>query len=350
MARALVGLDIGTSAVRAAEIKLGAPPVLDRFAQLTVPPGSVSNGEIADADAVVAVLKELWRRGEFRSKRVAMALANQAVVVRQVEVPEMEDADLRSALPYQVQDYIPMPIEETYLDSLVLDRFVGPEGAPMMRVLAVAAQRTMVDAFIQVVQAAGLQPEVIDVSPLAVTRALTDPSLTAAEGSEAEAIVDVGGGITNLVVQERGLPRFVRILNAGGNDITAALVSELGLSPEEAEERKIATGLQPEGFDIPAGAATVIEARARAFIDDIRRSLEYYSSQPGSGRIGRVLLAGGGAQLLRFAERLASAIRIPVEHASALSRVAVGELHLDEQQLQQVGIVAAVAVGAGLEE
>lgn len=350
MPRNVVGLDIGTTAIRAAEIRPGDDPTLTRFAQVSLPAGAVSAGEIADPDAVAATLRDVWRRGEFKIRRVALALANQSVVVRQVDVPEMDEADLRNALPYQVQDYIPMPVDESYLDSIILDRYTDDQGAPMMRVLAVAAHRAMVDGFVAVLAAAGLEPEVVDVSPLAITRAVAESYMPVTAEREAEAIVDIGGSVTNVIVHEHGGPRFVRILSAGGRDIDAALVGELSLTPEEAEAQKISIGLQPEGVEVPAGAATIIEHRASAFIDDVRRTMEYYNSQPGAATIERVLLTGGGSRLPRLAERIAGALRVPVDLVSGLMRVTVGDLGLDEAQIEQVSVVAATAVGAALED
>src|ERR1041384_7339565 len=149
MARSTIGLDLGTSAVRAAEVTGKDPLTLVRFAQLSLPPNAVLNGEINDVHAVATVIKDLWRRGEFRTKQVSVAIANQNVVVRQVDVPRMEEDDLRGALPYQVQDYIPIPIEEALLDFLIIGDVEGPEGAPMLRVLAIAAQKSMVNSVVE---------------------------------------------------------------------------------------------------------------------------------------------------------------------------------------------------------
>jgi type IV pilus assembly protein PilM len=348
MARSTIGLDLGTSAVRAAEVTGKDPATLTRFAQLSLPPGAIAAGEIADIDAVATVLRDLWRRGEFRSKRVAVAVANQSVVVRQVDVPKMEEEDLRGALPYQVQDYIPIPIDDALLDFIVVDEIAGPEG-PLQRLLAIAAQKTMVNAVVEALARAGLEAEAVDLAPLAALRALVDPIPPIAERT-AEAIVDIGAGVTNLVVHEAGAPRLVRILPTGGSDITNALVTELKMSLEDAEARKISVGLPAEGKSVEPGAPTVIDQRARAFMDDIQRSLEYYQSQPESARVARVILTGGGSRLARLAERLAQVLRIPVEEGQALARLRVGDIGLSTEQLEQVSTVAAVAVGLTLED
>jgi type IV pilus assembly protein PilM len=345
-----IGLDIGTSAVRAAEIRGSDPGVLTRFAQLSLPAGSVVGGEIADTEAVAAVIRDLWRQGEFKGKRVAVGIANQSVVVRQVDVPRMEESELSSALRYQVQDYIPMSIEDALLDFMVLDEFESDEHAPMLRVLAVAAQKDMVALVMAVLDRAGLEPVVVDLSPLAAMRALVEPIPSILNERASEAIIDIGAGVTNIVVHEDGTPRFIRILPSGGNDITNALVSELHLSVDDAEAQKRVVGLQPEGASIEAGVATVIEQRARAFIDDLRRSIEFYQSGQDQAKIARVLLTGGASRLPRLPERLATALRLPVEEGQAFSRIKVSDdIRLTDEQLAAASQVAATVVGLALE-
>lgn len=350
MAKGTIGLDIGTSAVRAAEVRGRDPGTLVRFAQLSLPGGAMVAGEIADVEVVSRVIADLWRRGDFKGKRVSVAVSNQNVVVRQVEVPKMDEADLRGALQYQVSDYIPMPIEEAILDFVVLDEFVSDDGAPMMRLLTVAALRSMIDRVVDTVRHAGLDPIGIDLAPLAAVRALTGAGDPVVGEPQAEAVVDVGAGVTGIVVHVAGSPRFVRILPAGGGDITQALVTSLGVPPEEAEAEKAAIGLMAEGTPVAAGAARVIEERARGFIDDVRRSIDFYQSQQDAIRLERIVITGGGARLPGFDERLSSALGLPVEHGRALARVEVGDIGLTFEQIEQVSAVAAVAIGLAMED
>src|SRR6266702_5678986 len=145
MAQRAVGLDVGTSAVRAVELVLGREQVtLTRFGQVALPPGAVRGAEIVDAPAVAAAIRRLWREAGFRSRTVIAGVGNQRVVVRQADLPAMSDEDLRSALQFQAQDLIPIPIEEAVVDFQVLERYAGSEQEALMRVLLVAAQRDMV--------------------------------------------------------------------------------------------------------------------------------------------------------------------------------------------------------------
>ncbi|MBI4259526.1 MAG: pilus assembly protein PilM, partial [Actinobacteria bacterium] len=170
MSRSRIGLDIGATAVRAAEVTGGADaPVLVRAAQVPVAPGAVENGEIRNPDAVAESVRELWRRGGFKTKQVVMGVGNQRVVVREVALPWLPEKELRDSLAYQVQEFIPIAVEDAVLDFDPLEEF-EQEGRRMIRVLLVAAQRAMVNALVQTAETARLEPVGVDLLPFALVR------------------------------------------------------------------------------------------------------------------------------------------------------------------------------------
>lgn len=346
--RHVVGLDIGTSGVRAAELTLGkGATTLERFGQVALPPGAVRDGEVVDSDAVAGAIKQLWAQAKFSSKKVVVGVANQKVVVRQVDLPWMPLAELRKSLAFQVQDYIPMPVEHAILDFHPLEEFTNDSGDRMLRVLLVAAARDMVDSALLAVQKAGLQPAMVDLTSFAVLRSLYTPS---ALGSvEAEALVDVGASVTNIVVHQGGVPRFVRILLMGGADITDAVAERLGVPSDQAEAVKQSTGLSAVlGAADAHPASRAIEQTGGAFVEEVRGSLDYYAAQPGASRIGKVVLSGGGSRLLGLAERLSGATRLPVEVARPMSVLKLGKTGLTDEQLAYVEPMVSVPVGLAM--
>jgi type IV pilus assembly protein PilM len=346
--RHAVGLDIGTSGVRAAELTLGkGATTLERFGQVALPPGAVRDGEVVDSDTVASALKQLWAQAKFGSKKVVVGVANQKVVVRQVDLPWMPVAELRKSLAFQVQDYIPMPVEQAILDFHPLEEFANESGARMLRVLLVAAARDMVDSALLAVQKAGLQPAMVDLTSFAVLRSLYTPSaLGAVEG---EALVDVGASVTNIVVHQGGVPRFVRILLMGGGDITDAVAERLGVPADQAESVKQTTGLASvPGLADAHPASRAIEQTGGAFVEEVRGSLDYYAAQPGAARIGKVVLSGGGSRLAGLAERLSGATRLPVEVARPMSALKLGKTGLTEEQLAYVEPMVSVPVGLAM--
>ncbi|MCW2713547.1 MAG: type pilus assembly protein PilM [Frankiales bacterium] len=344
----MVGLDIGTSGVRAAEISHGkGGATLQRFGQVALPIGAVRDGEVVDVDAVAAAIQQLWTQAKFSTKKVVVGVANQKVVVRQVDLDWMPAAELKKSLPFQVQDYIPMPVEQAILDFHALEEYTTDAGARRLRVLLVAASRDMVGSALDAVTKAGLQPTLVDLTSFAVLR-----SQVASSGEytvEAEALVDIGAAVTNIVVHQGGVPRFVRILLMGGGDITDAVAERLGVPLEQAESVKQTNGLATaDGQAAQHPASRAIESTGAAFVDEVRGSLDFYLAQPGSARIGRVVVSGGGSRLTGLVERLALATRLPVELARPLSVLKIGKTGLTDEQLTYVEPMVTVPVGLAL--
>ncbi|MBW3589090.1 MAG: type IV pilus assembly protein PilM [Actinobacteria bacterium] len=346
-----IGLDIGTSGVRAADVSLARRPVtLEGFGQVSLPAGAIRDGELIDQGIVAEALGQLWKRAGFRNKKVNVGVANQHVVVRAIDLPQMEEQELRGALQFQVQEHIPMPVEDAVLDFQILDEYLTESNERMMKVLVVAAQKDMVSSVIGAVTQAGLDPVGVDVTPLALVRALGERGGALGETSGGEAIIDVGAGITNIVVHEGGITRFVRILLIGGNQLTEALAAGMGVSFEDAEGMKQRVGLASAAGAPPSteSAPRILEDRAASYVDEIRGTLAYYQAQAEAVRVTRAVLTGGGSKLANLETRLADALRLPVEQGRTLQRVRLGKLGLSESQLADAEPLMAASVGLAL--
>lgn len=347
MAKLRIGLDIGSTAVRAAELSLGSDlPALTRAAQVPLPPGAVQDGEVRELDTVASALRDLWKRGGFRSRQVTMGVGNQRVVVREVTVPSLPPKELEESLPFQVEELIPMPIEETVLDHDVLEE-LEQDGRPMMRLLVVAAQRQMIDEMVAAAVKARLEPVGVDLVPFALVRSVGSTDGLGLEETDAggEALVDVGADVTNICVHEQGVSRFVRILPSGGNDVSAGMAAQLGVTLEQAESLK--RGEPAQGAPAPAEARAVAEARSAALVDEIRSSLDFYQAQSPGARVGRVLVTGGGSKLPGLFEAIGQRVRVPVEPGRTFSKVRP-QLKMDQQTMAEAEPLLAVAVGLAL--
>src|SRR5947199_22791 len=347
MAQRAVGLDVGTSAVRAVELGLGREQVtLTRFGQVALPPGAVRVAEIIDAPAVAAAIRRLWREAGFRSRTVITGVGNQRVVVRQADFPEMSDEDMRSALQFQAQDLIPIPIEEAILDFQVIEHMPRPEG-DMVRILLVAAQRDMVRSLLAAVEGGGLSASMVDIIPFALMRALSQSSLVQDLDATAEAIVCVGASITNVVVHQRGVPEFVRMLGVGGDDITQGIANELGVDADTAEDlKRRANPNSPD--DLESRTAQIVIAQSTLLIEEIRGSLDYYQAQPEASPIGRIILTGGGSRTISLAESLEQTLGIAVEEGHPLSAVELARTGIPEERLLENEALLSVPIGLAL--
>jgi type IV pilus assembly protein PilM len=337
--RSAIGLDIGTSGVRAAELSFGKGQVtLEKFGQVALREGAVRDGEVIDPDAVAAAIKQLWAHTKFSSKKVVIGVANQKVIVRQVDLPWLPIDDLKKSLAFQVQDFVPMPVEQAVLDFHPLEELTGENGSRVLRGLLVAASR----------EKAGLTPVMVDLTSFAVIRSLADADHLGM-GAQVEALVDVGARVTNIVVHQGGVPRFVRILLMGGQDVTDAVAERMGVPQEQAEalKQQLALGVAPDAMDLQA-ASRVVEAVGAQFVDEVRGSLDYYLASTGSAPITRLVLTGGGARLGGLAQRLQVTTRVPVEVGSPMHSLQVGKTGLSPEQIAFVEPLAAVPVGLAL--
>jgi type IV pilus assembly protein PilM len=343
-----IGLDIGATAVRAAELSMrGIPPALSRVAQVPLEEGAVRAGEIRDPDAVAAALRELWHRGKFSSREVILGVAKQRVVVREASVPWLEEKELREALPFQVQEYVPIPLEEAVLDFHVLEEFER-EGRRMLRLLIVAAQKAMIQQIVQAVEAAKLTPVGLDLVPFAIVRSvgsLDGMGLAEADTGD-EAVVDIGADVTSICVHGWGVPRFVRILPSGGREITSSIAKSMGVTDEEAESLKREAGVAGSSGGSQQ-VATLTASRASAFADEVRSSLEFYLTQVPGAKMGRVLVTGGGSKLPGLMQLLAERLPSAVAEGHAFSRVS-NALDMPADAMAAAEPLLAVAVGLAI--
>jgi type IV pilus assembly protein PilM len=397
VAKGRIGLDIGSTAVRAIELAGGDPPAVIKAAQVPLPVGAVENGEVREPEMVADAVRELWERGGFKARRVYMGVGNQRVVVREIALPYLPEKELRASLGFQVQEFIPMSVDEAVLDYDPIGEF-EQDDRKMLRILLVAAQRQMVDTLVASATGAKLEPVGLDLVPFALVRSVGTTGVGMdLEDEGDEAVIDIGSHVTNIVVHARGATRFVRILPSGGRDITNAIARGIGVEDDVAERLKrgeevdladLAPGEGPEGGDggppegqppegapgggepgqppepTPPGGAgerpgapagppdlsrvrDIAMQRAASFVDEIRSSLEFYTAQAQGARIARVVVTGGGSKLEGFLELLRQRIPVQVEAGRVFSH-ARSQLSLSEEALAEAEPVLAVAVGLAI--
>ncbi len=392
MARTRIGVDVGSTAVRVAEVAAGDIPVVVRAAQVPLPPGVVEAGEVRQPEAVAEALRELWSKSGVKSKQVHLGVGNQRVVVREVALPWLPEKELRDTLGFQVQEFIPMASDEAVLDFDPLGE-MDQGGRRMVRILLVAAHKPMVNALVEAALAAKLDPQGIDLTPFAVIRAVgTGDEALDLDSSGDEAIVDIGAQVTSICVHDRGVTRFVRMLPSGGRDITLALASGLSVDEDVAERLKRgepiempaqggpavepsadqpAIELPPPADSLPVAGPPVdtlpVEAprgvpavlpdpaevrqlaltRAGSFVDEVRSSLEFYTAQMPNAQIGRVLVVGGGSRLDGLLELLQERLPVPVDRGRLFER-AKSEIELSAEASAEAEAVLSVAVGLAI--
>lgn len=341
-----VGLDISSNSVKVAEVTAGKEaPVLTNLGTVPIPEGVVRDGEVEDGVTLAESIKELWSITGIKERSVILGIANQKVIVRPIELPYMEKEELDSALRFQVQEFIPIPIEDAILDYDIIEEFMTAEEERMLTVLLVAAHKEMINTFIEVLREAGLNPSAIDLKAFALPRSLIPlAELQAAyEETEAVCLINVGAGITNITILKENVPRFARFLLRGGDDFVRNIVNRLDMQWEEAEAVRRGKVVNPE-------AQEVLQQDIFGFVGEIRRSIDYYIAQTQERAFRKVIVSGSGSLTVNLIQEMNRGLRLPVEIGKPLQNVQLGRLPYTPEELAEIEPTVAVCVGLALRE
>jgi type IV pilus assembly protein PilM len=309
MATRIVGIDIGSTTVRAVEVEgsTKARPTVVRYAEVPLPSGAARSGEVLETHTVASALKKLWSTGGFKSKNVVLGMGNQRVIARDLVMPKMSLSQIREALPFQVADMLPMPVSEALLDFYPISESEGDNGA-VVNGLLVAAVKKSVLANVDAAVLAGLNPVDVDLIPFALSRLQS----RAHGGPDTIAIVDVGSSTTNVVIIIAGVPQFVRIIPAGGNDATMAVAMSLEIEEGIAENAKRALGLGAAANPEHRPIVEHIHRATSELLNSIRNTISYFDNTHAVANVERIVLSGGGAKLAGFAAALQELTRAEV--------------------------------------
>ena len=345
MARSIVGIDIGSTSIRAVEIAdpHKPKPTLLRHSEVPLPDGAASRGEVLEPNTVAGSLRRLWHQGGFKSKQVVLGMGNQRVLARELTVPRMSQTRIRESLPFHVQDMLPVPVADALLDFYPASEEVGDPG-PVVNGLLVAAVKDAVLNNVKAATLAGLTAVDVDLLPFAASRSL----VTRAGRGGTVALIDIGANTTSVVILTDNVPQFVRIIPAGGAELTQALRAGLEVAPGEAERIKASVGLAKQVSSREEHEAVEIIYRVTGeLLTSLRNTVSYFVNTRPTTPVDHIVLTGGGAQLSGLAEALSEMTRLPAAlgdpfHAVGLSR------HLDATILRQKTSTLAVAIGLAL--
>jgi type IV pilus assembly protein PilM len=337
--RAVVGLDIGSSAVKAVELRSsGKGYRITAIGSEPVPPDSIVDGAIIDGGAVAEAIRKVFGQKAFKTKDVAASLSGNAVIVKKISVPVMTDQELKDSIYWEAEQYVPFDIQDVNLDYQVLD--TGADGRGTMDVLLVAAKKEKIADYTNVITQAGRQAVVVDVDAFALQNAYE-----VNYGIDAAVVVllNAGASATNLNMVSNGQSLFTRDLSVGGNAYTEAVQRELNLPFDTAEAAKKGNLIEGHTFD---DVRQVLHAVTENLLLEIQKTFDFFKATAASDGIDRIVLSGGASAVDGFAEAIAERFRVPVEHFDPFRQVA-----FDKPPAGGVGelaATAAVAVGLAL--
>src|ERR671910_1015586 len=315
--RSVVGLDIGSSAVKAVELKgSGKAFKVSAFAIEPVPPDSIVDGAIIDGGAVADAIRRLFDRKTFKTKEVAASLSGNAVIVKKISLPVMTEAELSESIYWEAEQYIPFDIQDVNLDYQILDAGDAASGKSTMDVLLVAAKKEKIADYTGVIAQAGRSAVVVDVDAFALQNAFE--ANYGIEPGQVVVLLNAGASATNINILQGDQSVFTRDISIGGNAYTEALQKELNLPYEQADQLK--RGEPLDGVTLE-DARPVLRAVSENVMLEIQKTFDFFKATAASDRIDRIVVSGGASRAEGFLEMLTERFDAPVELFDPFKRV-----------------------------
>jgi type IV pilus assembly protein PilM len=343
-AKGLVGLDIGSSAVKAVELKsAGKVYKVTGFGSEPIPPDSIVDGAIIDAAAVADAIRRLFETRGIKTREVVASLSGNAVIVKKISLPIMTETELGESIYWEAEQYIPFDIQDVNLDYQILDRGDAANGKGTMDVLLVAAKKEKIADYTGVIAQAGRNAVVVDVDAFALQNAYE-----VNYGIDAASVVvllNAGASATNINILHGDQSVFTRDISIGGNAYTEALQRELNLPYDTADALKRGTPVDGASYD---EARPVLRAVTENVMLEIQKTFDFFKATASSDKIDRIMLSGGASRAEAFTEMLSERFEAPVEPFDPFKRVTFDSQKFQVDSAADAAPTAAVAVGLAL--
>ncbi|MBK7643501.1 MAG: type IV pilus assembly protein PilM [Planctomycetes bacterium] len=337
--KSVVGLDVGSTVVKAVELTLdGSEPVVTGFSRVEIPPGG------SQAEAVATAFKE----GKFRTKQVVTSVSGQDVVVRYVPMMKMTEAEVKQAIRFETDKYLPFDLSEVQLDSQALSRAPAGSGdgdgkaGEQMTVLLAACKIKAIQEKVGLVAQQGLTPIAVDIDLFALSNAWNLCGLPIDESVDGEqhaiALVDIGAARTSINVLVNGETCFSREINIGGGDMTQAVARRLGVEGYEAEAIKRSS--ENHELEVNSAIAPVLED----LVGELSLSLDYVEHHEGV-HVEQVLLSGGGVLAPGAVQYIEQATGRSARTWNPLEGLRVDSGRVDVEELEAWSSTLVVALG-----
>ncbi len=339
--RPVVGLDIGSSAVKAVELKpAGKGFRVVAYGSEPVPPDSIVDGAIIDAAAVAETIRRLFDTRGIKTREVVASLSGNAVIVKKITLPVMTEQELAESIYWEAEQYIPFDIQDVNLDYQILTTDGGTKGT--MDVLLVAAKREKIADYTGVIAQAGRSPVIVDVDAFALQNVYEVNYGT--EPDRVVVLLNAGASAININIVAGAHSVFTRDISMGGNAYTEALQKELNLPFEAAEQLKKGGFVEGVSFE---EARPILRAVTENLLLEIQKTFDFFKATAASDRIDNIMVSGGASRVEGFTELLAERFEAPIELLNPFRRIGFDPKKLKADPAE-AGPTAAVAVGLAL--
>jgi type IV pilus assembly protein PilM len=338
--KGLVGLDIGSSAIKAVELKPGGKGGEYHLVNLgmePLPPEAIVDGAIMDSGAVIDSIQRLFSANKIKTNDVATSVSGNAVIVKKISLPQMTPEELAESIHWEAEQYIPFDIQDVALDYEVVE---GSGSGGNMDVLLVASKKDKIGDYTSAISQAGKTPTIVEVDVFALQNCYEvnyglDPGRVIA-------LLNVGASIMNINIIKGSNSIFNRDIAVGGNQYTDAIQKDLNLSFDQAEALK--RGARVEGA-APENLGPILRAVSDNITLEIQKTFDFFKATSSEDRIDRIFLAGGTSKVPGLRELLADRFDAGVEIMNPFNNVIYNPREFDPDFIAEIGPSAAVAVG-----
>ena len=337
----LVGLDIGSRSIKAAQIvdsKRG--PALKHFGIVDIAHGAIEEGTINDPESVAQSIQQLFKSTSIKQSNVAVSIGGYSVIVKKINVQTMAEEQLQETIHFEAEQYIPFDISDVNLDFQILGE--NEANPNQMNVFLVAAKKEMVNDYINLVNLAGLNPCIVDVEAFALQNTfesnydIQDDNI---------ALIDIGASKTSLNILKGSSSVFMRDVSLGCGQINQKIMSLIECTFEEAEQLKY--GDDP-GRLTPEDLKGIVSSVVADWCTEIRRALDFFYSTYPEDQIKRIILSGGGANISEFKHLLATEASAEVESINPFQKFPIENKNLDNAYIKKIGPQAAISMGLAM--
>jgi type IV pilus assembly protein PilM len=341
--KSLVGLDIGISGIKAVQLVRQKKSVrLMAYNRIPLPWNAISpDGEIKERAAVVTALKRLFDSRAFSSHSVALGTCGHSVITKKITLPKMKREELSNQIYWEAEQYLPFNPAEVNMDFVILGPSTTSQAdTPMMDVLLVAAKKDYIKTLMEITEEAGLRPEIVDNQSFALGNAF-EFNYAQGGGDPTYAIIDFGAGTTKISIVEKDKTTFTRELRQSGSACTSLISERLSIGVDQAERAKI---FEPEH----ALVKPVLAEFVAALVEEIARTLDFYSTQSADRSLDGVYVCGGGSKTQGLIQTLESKISARVSELNPVKKIAGSGKGLKSHVVQEISCLGTVAVGLAL--
>jgi type IV pilus assembly protein PilM len=340
--RGLVGVDIGSSSVKIAELKkVGNSYSLASIGKADLPPETIVDGAIIAKLPVADAIQTLFQQRKVANSRVATSISGHSVIVKKVSLPALTEEELAQSIRWEAEQYIPFDLAEVNLDYQIVDQNPAEH---KLRVILVAAKKEKIADYTGVLSMAGKTVSVVDIDAFALQNVYEVNYQP--DSSTVAALLDVGASSTNINIVRGAEFLFTRDIAIGGNQYTEFIQEELGLDREAAEECKLA----PPDLDPERSQAVdrIIRSVTENLVLEIEKTLDYFKTTTHADDIKQMLLSGGAGKTRGLRDFLGESFQFPVEYLDPFRRIqGVDRSRLGEDP-DSAGTDYSIAVGLAL--